>query len=143
MEASALHTLSKSRISGSMTTSTRETLLVAEDDESLRQLVRRILLREGYTVLDADSADDALTVSAQHEGEIALLLSDVVMPSTNGRSLAEQICATRPAIRVLFMSGYSNDDVLEFGVVAGKANFLPKPFSPGQLVARVREVLER
>jgi PAS domain S-box-containing protein len=118
-----------------------ETVLLVEDEESVRGLARRILLDEGYRVLEADSAVEALKVSMAHEGPIELLVTDLVMPELNGRELAERMAPKRPDMRMLFMSGYTDHAVLRGVPVPLQQNFLQKPFTPESLIRKVREVL--
>ena len=125
------------------TSNSAETVLVVEDDERVRALVCNILKKDGYCVLEAEHAEQAIVVAGGHAGSIDLLLTDVVMPGRNGRELAEIIVRSRPAIRVLFMSGYSNDAVLLRGVSATGAQFIQKPFTIQSLTAKVRGVLAR
>ncbi len=118
-----------------------ETVLLVEDDARVRTLVATMLRRSGYAVLDADGGERAMEITRDHRGSIDLLLTDVVMPSMNGRVLAERLQALSPGTRVLFMSGYSDDAILRAGVQAEVA-FLQKPFSSAALAAKIREVLE-
>jgi DNA-binding response OmpR family regulator len=118
-------------------------VLLVEDDERVRALVRSILKKGGYDVLEAEHAEAAAEISAAHHGTIDLLLTDVVMPGRNGRELAELIVRRRPSIRVLFMSGYSNDAVLMRGVAATGAQFIQKPFTIDELSTKVRDVLAK
>ncbi|HUR33130.1 MAG TPA: PAS domain S-box protein [Vicinamibacterales bacterium] len=117
------------------------TLLVTEDEDTVRTLVRRVLERAGYLVLTADTPDEALRLCRSHEGPIDLLLTDVVMPQMSGTRLAEQARALRPAMRVLFMSGYSGQDISTRGLQDGAERFLQKPFSAGALSEAVRSAL--
>jgi CheY-like chemotaxis protein len=119
-----------------------ETILLVEDEEMVRRLVQWTLLRQGYTLLEARGGDEALLLARQHQGQIDLLVTDVVMPQMSGRALAEQLKALRPQIKVLFMSGYTDDTVVRHGLLAAEIEFLPKPFSPEVLAAKVREVLD-
>jgi len=118
-----------------------ETLLLVEDDEPLRTLAREILLIQGYTVLDATSPSEALRLADAHPGPIHLLLTDVVMPQMNGRQVADHLLAARPALKVLFMSGYTDAAIVEHGVLEAGTHFLQKPFTPDGLSRKVREVL--
>jgi PAS domain S-box-containing protein len=120
-----------------------ETVLVVEDDERVRALVSNILKKDGYRVLEAEHAEHAAEVAEAYNQPIDLLLTDVVMPGRNGRELAELIVRRRPATRVLFMSGYSNDAVLLRGVSATGAQFIQKPFTIDELTAKVRDVLAK
>jgi CheY-like chemotaxis protein len=116
---------------------------VVEDEEMLRGLARRILTMHGYVVLEARRGTEALEVAARHGGPIHLLLTDVMMPQMGGRQLADRLMPQRPAMRVLFMSGYADDAVLRHELYEFAANLLPKPFSPDALAHKVREVLDR
>ena len=117
------------------------TILLVEDDPSLEQIARRILKRYGYSVLSAASAEEAVRVSRAHRGAIDLLLTDVVMPGQSGPSLATQLQTERPEMRVLHMSGYTDDAVVRHGALSGTAAFLQKPFTPEGLSRKVQEVL--
>jgi two-component system cell cycle sensor histidine kinase/response regulator CckA len=120
-----------------------ETLLLVEDEDMLRELVRTVLARHGYTVLVARDGTEALRLSAEHEGEIALLITDVVMPGgVGGRAVAEALSKTRPKTRVLYMSGYTDDAVVRHGVQEAATAFLQKPFTPVDLARKVRELLD-
>jgi CheY-like chemotaxis protein len=119
-----------------------ETVLLVEDEEPVRLLTRQLLEQLGYRVLTAGLGREALQLSAQHAGPIHLLLSDVVMPHMAGRELAQRLISERPHLRVLFMSGYTDDVVAHHGVQAAGAAFLHKPFTPGVLAGKVREVLD-
>jgi signal transduction histidine kinase/ActR/RegA family two-component response regulator len=120
----------------------RETVLLVEDEPALRQLAARVLTSSGYTVLHAGHPHDALTLMAQHTGQIQLLLTDVVMPEMGGRALASRVQAAHPETRVLYMSGYSGGAFLHDGVLETGTSFLQKPFTPITLVQKVREVLD-
>ncbi|HEY2025646.1 MAG TPA: PAS domain S-box protein [Gemmatimonadaceae bacterium] len=116
-------------------------VLLAEDDETLRFVTRRILRREGYTVLEARTGVEALRVADSYADPIDVLLTDLVMPEMGGRELAEHIARKRSGIRVLFMSGYTDDVAFRRGLVDPAAAFVQKPFSHQALVERLREVL--
>lgn len=120
----------------------REVVLLVEDEDAVRSLARRILEKRGYTVLTARTGPEALRIAERHDGPIHLILTDVVMPEMSGRELAERIAPTRPDARTLFMSGYTEDDVLRRGVLNEGAAFLEKPFTPSALAQKVREVLD-
>jgi len=120
-----------------------ETILLVEDEVTLRGLVRDTLADLGYTVLEADNPGEALVLFEQQSAQIDLLLTDVVMPQMSGRELADQIRAVHPQIKVIFMSGYMDDAIMRHGILAVKVNFLPKPFTRHELTAKVREVLDK
>ena len=119
-----------------------ETVLLAEDDEMLRPLARELLAKLGYRVLEAPDAATALATARAHPGEIHLLISDVVMPGENGVQLARQLMADRPRLRVLYISGYTDEAVVRHGLLAPGLNFLQKPFTPDVLARKVRDVLD-
>jgi signal transduction histidine kinase len=118
-----------------------ETLLVAEDEQMVRVLIRKVLEQAGYTVLLASGGTEALQLAARHAGPIQMLVTDVVMPGMNGRELARRLLELRPDTKVLYLSGYADDAVERHGVLDPGTAFMQKPFSPGALASRVREVL--
>jgi two-component system, cell cycle sensor histidine kinase and response regulator CckA len=120
-----------------------ETILVVEDDPALRALSERVLEGNGYTVLLARNGVEALAIASGHAGRIDMVATDVVMPKMNGRPLVEKLLETREEMRVLFMSGYTDDEVMRRGVIDGRTAFLQKPFTPAQLAKKVREVLDQ
>lgn len=120
-----------------------ETILLVEDEEALRDLVRLTLEEIGYTLLQAENGVAALALATDYPGVIDLLLTDVVLPQKSGRELAEALAEQRPQTRVLFMSGYMDDAVMRHGVLAAEMNFLSKPFSRSALASKVREVLDK
>jgi len=119
-----------------------ETILLVEDEEPIRALIRMRLAAHGYTVLEAASAEEALDLSAQHAGPIELLLTDVVLRGDSGRVLADRLRAQRPGVKVLYMSGYTDDVIAHHGVLEPGLVFLQKPFTPAALARKVREALE-
>jgi signal transduction histidine kinase/FixJ family two-component response regulator len=119
-----------------------ETVLLVEDEEAVRVLVDRLLRRCGYSVLTASHAGEALLLAEQHQGPIHLLLTDVVMPLMSGRQLAERLRRGRAEMRVLYMSGYTNDGAPGHGLLEAGTDLLQKPFGPDALTRKVREVLD-
>ena len=120
-----------------------ETILLVEDDSSVRRLAINVLLENGYQVLGASHGPDALNLYANHKGGIDLLLTDVVMPAgMGGRQLAERIKLLQPEIKVLYMSGYTDDAIVRHGISDREIAFLQKPFTPHVLTRKVREVLD-
>src|SRR6266566_3119134 len=119
-----------------------ETILVVEDEPAVLSLSRRALEAQGYVVLAASDASDAMRVVERHGGTIHLLLTDVVMPGLSGRELADRLATRRPGIRVLYMSGYPGDAVVQHGALPHGSAFLQKPFSPDGLARKVRDVLD-
>ncbi len=121
----------------------KETVLVVEDEDAVRRLVRLALEGQGYTVLTASCGSEAQTVLKAHSGPIDLLLTDVIMPQISGRDLAQSIRQARPGLRVLYMSGYTDDALDRHGIQNATDQFIQKPFTPLTLARRIREVLDR
>jgi two-component system cell cycle sensor histidine kinase/response regulator CckA len=119
-----------------------ETVLLVEDEDGVRSLAREILEAQGYTVLEAGQAAEALQICERHEGEIHLLLTDVVMPQTNGPALAARAASLRPGMRVLYMSGYTANAIAHHGVLDVGVAYLQKPFTVTSLAQKVRESLD-
>ena len=119
-----------------------ETILLVEDEEQVRTIALSILRRQGYSVVPAQHAGEALLLCERHPGKIDLLLTDVVMPQMSGPELAKRLLATRPEMKVLCMSGYTDDSVVRHGVLESGVAFLQKPITPASLATRVREVLD-
>jgi signal transduction histidine kinase/ActR/RegA family two-component response regulator len=119
-----------------------ETVLLVEDGEALREVLQRVLEVLGYNVCVASDGEEALAVSAAHEGPIHILVTDVVMPNMGGRELALELWKTRPETRVLFMSGYTEDAILHQGLRKATVGFIGKPFRPDFLASKVREMLD-
>jgi two-component system cell cycle sensor histidine kinase/response regulator CckA len=120
-----------------------ETVLIVEDDDSLRKLAQKSLQPHGYRVLAAENGEDALRVSKEHEGPIDLLITDVVMPKMGGKEVAERLQPLYPQMKTIYMSGYTDDSIVHRGVLAPGLNFIEKPFSPEGLARKVREVLNK
>jgi PAS domain S-box-containing protein len=119
-----------------------ETVLVVEDEDGVRELIHQVLVEQGYAVLTARHGRDALLLAERYERPIHLLVTDVVMPEMGGGELADRLTARRPDLKVLYISGYSNDEVLRRGVHDTGTRFLHKPFTSEGLVERVREAVE-
>jgi PAS domain S-box-containing protein len=120
----------------------RESVLVVEDEESVRTLACRILQEQGYAILEASSGNEALAIAQNHAGEIHLVLTDVVMPGIGGGELVSRITAARPGIKALFVSGYTDNAIVNHGTLDPGIAFLQKPFTIGSLARKVREVLD-
>jgi CheY-like chemotaxis protein len=120
-----------------------ETILLVEDEDGVRALARNVLQRCGYSVLEASNRDEALRVSGDYRKPIELLVVDVVMPGISGRVLAMQLRNRRPAIKVLYISGYTDEALIRHGILQEKVNFLQKPFLPAALAHKVREALAK
>ncbi len=120
-----------------------ETLLVVEDDPSVRHLARRVLEAQGYEVLSASNGQDALQVAREHKGSpIRLVVTDVVMPLMGGKVMAEWLKITYPDLKVLFTSGYTDGAITQHGVLEAGVEFLHKPYTPAILAGKVRELLD-
>ena len=119
-----------------------ETVLLVEDDVSVRALAGHVLRSAGYAVVEAGDGGEAVRVCERHVGAVDLLITDVVLPQLGGAELADTLCALRRGMRVLFMSGYPDDDLVRKGVLRSKVAFIQKPFSPTELLRVVREVLK-
>jgi CheY-like chemotaxis protein len=120
-----------------------ETILLAEDSEALREIAREYLENLGYTVLEADSGEQALKRAREFDGVIHLLLTDVVMSGMNGRDLADQIVRKYPGIKILFTSGYTDDSIARQGIFDLTFAFIQKPYRPKALARKIRKVLSK
>jgi two-component system cell cycle sensor histidine kinase/response regulator CckA len=119
-----------------------ETILLVEDELGVRQLVREMLHRLGYKILQASGGAEAIRLFVQHQGSIDLLLTDVIMPQMSGRELAEHLKALRPSLKVLYISGYTDDMLAHHGVLESNVFLLQKPFAPDELAIKLRELLD-
>jgi CheY-like chemotaxis protein len=119
-----------------------ETVLLAEDSDVVRRLLRELLISNGYTLLEARHGLEALEIARNFQGKIDLLVTDMVMPQMSGRELAVQLGPERPEMKILFMSGYTEDAIARHGVLDPGTAFLEKPFTPDSLAQKVRELLD-
>jgi signal transduction histidine kinase/CheY-like chemotaxis protein len=117
------------------------TILLVEDEEMVRGLLRTILKTSGYTVIEAGSGQEALALCEHYSAPIHLMVTDVVMPHMSGRELAERLTESRPGLKVLYISGHTDDAIFKHGVMAAEMNFLQKPFLPDDLLGKIRELL--
>jgi CheY-like chemotaxis protein len=119
-----------------------ETILLVEDEEAVRGLTSRILEKQGYRVIVAQHGREAMDIATKEEGRIDLVLTDIVMPGMNGRGLVERLAGIRPRIKSLYMSGYTDDDIIRRGFIEPSKSFLQKPFTSESLLQTVRKVLD-
>ncbi|HOY61689.1 MAG TPA: response regulator [bacterium] len=120
----------------------KERVLVVEDEPGVLKLVIRVLESSGYSAISAASADEAISICADSEYPVDLLVTDVVMPDVNGRELAERIRKLRPNIKVLYMSGYTENAIVHHGILDKGINFISKPFNVEDFTRKVRDVLD-
>ncbi|HEX3156983.1 MAG TPA: response regulator [Gemmatimonadaceae bacterium] len=119
-----------------------ETILLVEDEDAVRAVLRRLLVRRGFTVLEAEHGAEALAVSEEHDGPIDLVITDLMMPEMGGRELVQRLAARRVGLRVLFMSGYTTDELMRHGAVGPYKAFIQKPFALDEIADRIRQVLD-
>ena len=117
-------------------------VLLVEDEDGVRALIREVLQRHGYRVIDTRNGPEATQACERHEGEIHMLLTDVVLAQITGTDLARQLSPMRPRMKVLFISGYTEEAIVHQGVLEEGTAFLQKPFTPNVLARKVREVLD-
>jgi len=142
IEQSSVVTTTPSPKAGNLRRGT-ETLLVVEDEPSLRHLAQGVLKAQGYTVLTAPNGQDALRVADEHQGQpVALVITDVIMPRMGGKAMAEWLQTTNPDLKILFTSGYTQDAIAHHGVLDEGIEFLPKPYTPAALTRKVRALLD-
>lgn len=120
-----------------------ETILVVDDEAGIRNLISKILRREHYRVLEAGSATEAAAIAAAHGDAIQLLVTDVMLPDRNGRQLAEKLVEVLPKLKVMYISGFTDDESVRAGAFPKGARFLQKPFTLGALLETVRETLDQ
>ena len=120
----------------------RPMVLLVEDEPGVRAVAKRVLMRHGYSVIEAESGLDALTVSRTHLGPIHLVVTDAVMPGMSGAETVRRLQEERPDLKVLFMSGHTEDEVLRRGIIGATMPFLQKPFTPDAFARAVRRVLD-
>ena len=119
-----------------------ETIVLVEDEDMVRNFARQVLIESGYTVLDAGYGEKAFEMCEAHEGKIHLLITDVVMPQMSGREVSERLQSSYPEMKVLYMSGYTDDIIDQHAVLDKEIAFIHKPFLPDDLLRKVREVLD-
>ena len=119
-----------------------EAILIVEDEEIVRQFVARTLYENGYAILTAGSYLEAKKIMMEHANPIDLLITDVVLPQTNGKEAAENLMQLQPSLKVIFMSGYTDSAIVHHSIIDEKVNFLQKPFTTDVLLAKVRDILD-
>ncbi|HKC80225.1 MAG TPA: PAS domain S-box protein [Gemmatimonadaceae bacterium] len=142
VSSSAAFATVEPRLASTETKRGSETILLVEDEEAVRSLTSRILKKQGYRVMAAQHGREAMEIAAREEGRIDLVLTDVVMPGMNGRGLVERLTGIRPRIKSLYMSGYTDDDIIRRGFIEPSKSFLQKPFTSEALLQTVRKVLD-
>jgi CheY-like chemotaxis protein len=120
-----------------------ETILLVEDEPIVRDLARLVLQRHGYHVVTAESPQEALDIVRLSAEPLAMVVTDIVMPGMSGRELVEILRQRQPGLRILYMSGYTRDEIVRYGVESSKDSFLQKPFQPAMLASKVREILDQ
>lgn len=138
-----VHLPGKSELKPLVAESKSETVLLVEDDNMVRQLIKEVLVMNNYKVLEAGNGASAIMICDKYRQPIDLLLTDIVMPEMSGRKLAERLTTTHPKLQVIYMSGYTNDTVIHHGISTNAVNFIEKPFKFEDLIGKVREVLDK
>jgi two-component system cell cycle sensor histidine kinase/response regulator CckA len=142
VSAAAAFTTTEQRPASKESKRGSETILLVEDEDAVRGLASRILEKQGYRVIAAQHGREAMDIASREEGHIHLVLTDVVMPGMNGRGLVERLSGIRPRIKSLYMSGYTDDDIIRRGFIEPSKSFLQKPFTSDALLQTVRKVLD-
>jgi CheY-like chemotaxis protein len=142
VSAAAAFTTNEQRPASSEMKRGSETILLVEDEAAVRGLASRILEKQGYRVIAAQHGREAMEIASREDGHIHLVLTDVVMPGMNGRGLVERLSGIRPRIKSLYMSGYTDDDIIRRGFIEPSKSFLQKPFTSDALLQTVRKVLD-
>jgi CheY-like chemotaxis protein len=142
VSAAAAFTTTDNRAASKEVKRGSETILLVEDEAAVRGLTSRILEKQGYRVIAAQHGREAMDIASREEGHIDLVLTDVVMPGMNGRGLVERLTGIRPGIKSLYMSGYTDDDIIRRGFIEPSKSFLQKPFTSDGLLQTVRKVLD-
>jgi len=124
------------------TVSGKETILLVEDEYQVRVWIQKVLSRYGYTIIDAPNGTDALGIWQKNSTAFDLLITDVIMPKMSGRELANQLLSDRPDLKVLYMSGYTDDELGPHGILESGIQFIQKPFSPENFLTKIRNLLD-
>ncbi len=121
----------------------KETILLIEDEDMVRRIVKRAILDHGYRILETRDGEEAITISQQHFGKIDLMITDVILPKMSGRELADQLALTRPEMSILYMSGYTDNAIVHHGMLDQGIHFIQKPFSTDEFLKKIRKILDR
>jgi DNA-binding response OmpR family regulator len=120
-----------------------ETIIIAEDEPQVREIVRHLLQKSGYKIIEAENGEDAVKKFKDNRGTLSLVLLDVIMPVKNGREAYEEIKGIEPSVKIIFMSGYTDDIISKKGLLEEGFDLITKPINPETLVRKIREVLDR
>jgi CheY-like chemotaxis protein len=139
-----METLPESKTSPHKLPQGSETILLVEDEDTVRTLTHSILEERGYTVVEAKNGNEALMICKEHSGNFHLMITDIIMPGMNGNKLVQEVTRLYPNIKILYISGYSDDIVVQYGISSkkGQPHFLKKPLTPSMLLCKVREVID-